>query len=323
VSGGTRYVITGMSGGLGRALAARLPSGDITAIDRMAPPPRLVGRFVQGDVAEMDFAGLFGPESVVFHLAAVVHTRPDSQSDVRQTYRVNTDATARIAAAAREAGARLVFVSSVAVFGGDRTGAPLSEDDMARPETDYGKSKLLAEDAIRAEGTRGLAYTILRFPLLYGPRGRGNMERMLRAIGRRAYWPIGDQSIPKSTLYFDDAAAALLLAAGSPAAHNGTFIASPRVAPTLGQIHEAAYRAMGRWRPPAIPAPAARRAARAADTLLGLLARRTRLAQQVEALTTPATFDGSRFSEATTFEPKVAIGEGLARTVAWLRGGGG
>ncbi|MCM3875647.1 MAG: NAD-dependent epimerase/dehydratase family protein [Thermoanaerobaculia bacterium] len=319
MSATARYLITGASGGLGRALAARLPREDVTAVGRVEPTPDLAGRFVPGDVTTFAWKGILGAETVVFHLAAVVHRRPRGDAEVRQTYEVNTEATARLAEAARGAGAKLVFASTVAVFGGEGGAIPVNEDTPPRPATDYAKSKLLAEEAIRAEENRGLGYAILRFPLLYGPWGRGNMERMLRAIGRRAYLPLGNQSTPKSTLYFDDAAAALLLAAREPAARCGTYIASPRVAPTLGQIHAAAYRATGRWNPPALPAPVARLAGRAADRAMGLMGRQARFAEQVRTLTAPAHFDGSRFAAATGFEARVPLEEGMARTAAWLR----
>lgn len=315
-----RVLVTGLTGGLGRALASHLPPGEVIAVDRRPPPPGLASRLVQEDIATLRWGDHLDAATVVVHLAAAVHVRPGDEAEVRQMYRTNAEATARLAAACREAGSTLVFASTVAVFGG--APGPVGDGALAAPVTDYAKSKLLAEEAVRAEGARGLGFAIVRFPLLYGPWGRGNMERMLRAIGRRAYWPLGDQSAAKSALFFDDAAGALLLAAQAPGARQGTFVVGPGKPPSLAEIHAAAYRAMGRRRPPAMPGWLALPAARAADAALRLAGRDSHLAEQVATLTAPASFDGSRFAKVTGFEVKVTLEEGMARTAAWLREGG-
>jgi UDP-glucose 4-epimerase len=314
----TPFLVTGAAGGLGRALAARLPQDGLTAVDREAPPSGATSRSVRGDISSLPWAGLLGPGGVAFHLAAIVHQRPRDESEVRLTYAVNADATARLAAACREAGATLVLASTVAVLGSGAPG-PIGDGAPPDPATHYARSKLLAEEAVRGEGARGLRYVILRLPLLYGSWGRGNLERMLRAIGRRTYWPLGDQSTPKSVLCLDDAAEALLLAVRTPAVHQGTWIVGPPAPATLGQIHEAAYAAMGRWRPPALPGWALALAAGGLDAALRLAGREAHFGEAVRKVSSPAWYDGSGFAAATGFEPRVSLAEGMARTASWLR----
>jgi nucleoside-diphosphate-sugar epimerase len=165
------------------------------------------------------FTDIVRPGDVVFHLAAFVHRLPRTAEEIREVHEVNHHATARLAEACLAAGATLVFVSTVAVSA----------------DSEYGRSKAAAEDAIREAGKRGLSFSIVRFPLLYGPHGRGNMERMLAAIRARRYWPIGDPVTPKSCLFLDDAARALLLAAARGLGEH--FVAAPLVPWTLGEIH--------------------------------------------------------------------------------------
>jgi nucleoside-diphosphate-sugar epimerase len=314
-----RYVVTGATGGLGRALLARLPAARVVAVVRGEAGPPGVAALTRVDVASADWSGVVESGDAVLHLASFVHQRAADAAAVERLREVNVGATTRLAAACRAKGARLVFASSVAVYGRGAEGA--SEDTPAGPVTEYGRSKLAAEEAIRAEGERGLDHLILRFPLLYGPHGRGNMERMLRAIDRCAYWPVGDPATRKSCLFFDDAAAALVLAADAPAGARGTYVVSARAPCTLRQIHGAAYHALGRREPRfAIPAPPALAVAHGAEQVLRLLGRRPAVVEALTALTAPAWYDGSRFTAATGFDARVPLDEGFARTAAWLRG---
>jgi UDP-glucose 4-epimerase len=290
-----RAVVTGAAGALGRALLGRLAEGKVPvlALDRAA-----------ADVRTADFASMVRAGDVVYHLAAYVHRLPRTAEEVREVHEVNHGATVRLADACAAAGATLVFASTVAVSAA----------------SEYGKSKAAAEEAIRELGARGLRFSIVRFPLLYGPHGRGNMERMLAAIRAGRYWPIGDPGTPKSCLHFDDAARALLLAAERGL--GDTFVAAPEPTPTLGEIHAAAYAAAGRRLPGVnVPRGAALAAARTLRVLIRLAGRETRLPEQVETLTAPAGFDGGPFARRTGFAPEVGLAEGMRRTVRWMEGG--
>ena len=297
-----RAVVTGAAGALGQTLVTRLSESGIPVLGLDRSASAVPDGTVQAcDIATADFGEIVHPGDVVYHLAAVVHRVPRTRDEIREMHEVNHHASARIAAACLEAGAVLVFVSTVAVTAG----------------TEYGRSKAAAEEAIRALGPRGLRSSIVRFPVLYGPRGHGNMERMLQAIRDRRYWPIGDPSTPKSCLYLDDAAKALLLAAEG--GMGGTFVAAPEPAPTLGEIHAAAYAAAGRRMPgAAIPRAVAMGAARVLKVAQGLAGRETRLPEQIETLTTPTDFDGVPFTRATGFVPEVGLEEGMRRTARWL-----
>jgi UDP-glucose 4-epimerase len=311
---GGRALVTGATGGLGRALLDKLPARGVTALVRGDCPAGLAGTILRADIAEASWHDLVAPRDVVFHLAAWVHRPAMLPAEIERAYEVNAAATARLAQACREAGAKLVFASTISVHGdGVAAAAP------GGPTTAYGRSKLAGEAAIRAEGEKGLRYAILRFPLMYGVFGRGNMERMLRAITRRVYWPVGDPNTRKSCLFFADAASALLLAARAPAAEQGTHVVSAERACTLAEIHSAAYRSLGRTVPAfSIPRPVAMLVAGGADLGLRVLGRPPRLAQQVRTLVAPAWVDGSGFAALTGFRATVSLDEGLRRTAAWL-----
>lgn len=296
--------MTGAAGALGRALVARLTADGTPVLGLDRAPVDLPGAaFEPCDVATARFADLVRPGDVVFHLAAFVHRLPRTAGEIREVHEVNHHATTRLAQACRGAGATLVFVSTVAVSAG----------------SEYGKSKAAAEEDVRNLGGEGLSFSIVRFPLLYGPHGHGNMERMLGAIRSGRYWPIGDPATPKSCLFLEDAARALALAARRGL--GSTFVAAPDPAPTLGEIHRAAYAALGKRSPTSpIPRGVALAVARAAQAVAGLAGKRIRLPEQIETLTEPSEFDGAPFARATGFSPEVGLDEGMRRTARWMEG---
>ena len=86
---------------------------------------------------------------VILH-AAAISGHETCAHDPDQAYAVNVTATATIAQAALDVGARLVYISTDAVFGGDR--GNYTEDDSPAPFSYYGETKLKGEEAIRRAG---------------------------------------------------------------------------------------------------------------------------------------------------------------------------
>ena len=95
--------------------------------------------------------------------------------------------TTRKVARSMAPGGHLVLVSSAAVYGSNR--GPVTPDAPALPDTvpvpPYAWAKLVAEDTARAiAAERGLALTILRPSIIYGP-GAGGVILTLRDLARR------------------------------------------------------------------------------------------------------------------------------------------
>ena len=80
--------------------------------------------------------------------AAAISGHETSANDPEQAYAVNVVATKAIAEACAEVGARLVHISTDALFAGDR--GNYSEDDEPAPFSYYGETKLAGEEAVRA-----------------------------------------------------------------------------------------------------------------------------------------------------------------------------
>jgi len=86
--------------------------------------------------------------------------------------KVNVDFTEILLDACLAAGCgRVIFVSSSSVYAPDAP-VPTPEEAFLRPVSAYGRSKLLAEAAVRAYQDKGLLATIVRPPVIYGPGDR-------------------------------------------------------------------------------------------------------------------------------------------------------
>jgi len=81
----------------------------------------------------------------VLHAAAMTNV-DDCERNPKQAREINSLAAANVAAAARDAGAGCVYISTDAVFDGSR--GNYCEDDLPSPVNSYGVSKLLGEDMI-------------------------------------------------------------------------------------------------------------------------------------------------------------------------------
>lgn len=108
---------------------------------------------------------------------AVVHLAGATKCLNREDYyRVNAYGSRLLAESAVAKGvSRFVHCSTLAVAGPMRDGRPVTEDDPPRPVSEYGKSKLAGEEAVRRHGNR-MEVTIVRPPIVYGPRDRDFFE---------------------------------------------------------------------------------------------------------------------------------------------------
>ena len=195
-----KVFITGGGGFLGYRLALRLlerntlagPDGKQTAISQIKlfdaafapnPDPRL--QCVKGDIAELDVvkAALDHDTASVFHLAAVVSAHAEAEFDVG--YRVNLDGTRNLLEACRDLDAppRLIFASSLAVFGG-KLPAVVDDSITPTPQTSYGTQKVIGEYLVNDYSRKGLLDgRSLRLPTIVVRPGKPNLASTSFASG--------------------------------------------------------------------------------------------------------------------------------------------
>lgn len=167
-------LIIGAAGMLGRKLAERLVSDGkiagaeithLTLADAIAPKglSGFAGNLscVTVDLTAPDSAAslLHGRPDVIFHLAAIVSG--EAETNFEKGYAVNMDGTRalfeeiRHSASAHTWKPRLVFASSIAVFGGDMPDA-IGDDYFQTPETSYGTQKAICELLLADYSRRGI-----------------------------------------------------------------------------------------------------------------------------------------------------------------------
>jgi UDP-glucose 4-epimerase len=177
-----KIVVTGALGHIGSALIRQLPldfpDAAIVMVDNMMTQRYaslfdlpVIGRyqFVEADVRKIDLRALFDGVDVVVHLAAITDAAGtfDRAAELEAN---NFDATAKVAAACRAAGARLVHLSSTSVYGTQK--ALVSEDcalEELKPQSPYAETKLKEEDLVQSLAKRdGLGAIIFRFGTIFG-----------------------------------------------------------------------------------------------------------------------------------------------------------
>ena len=143
-------LVTGSDGFIGRHLVPYLAGQGHKVIAASRQRPDRGPEHPRGPVPDLsqpfDWEPLLRQCDAVVHLAGIAHTFADD--DLYD--RVNHRATAALAMAAARAKVHLVFISSIAAQSGSFSIDELTEDDPPRPINAYGRSKLAAEQAIRA-----------------------------------------------------------------------------------------------------------------------------------------------------------------------------
>ena len=208
-----RVVVTGGCGFLGRRVALRLLErlevDELVLFDNAPsalplPEDRRL-KLVTGDIADLETVrGVVAPgTNSVFHLAAVVSGEAEADTDLG--YRVNLDGARAVLEACRALGTcpRLVFASSLAVYGGALPPA-VGDDTALTPETCYGTQKAIGELLVNDYSRKGFVDgRAVRLPTVVVRPGRPNRAASTFASsiireplsGREAICPVSPDTV--------------------------------------------------------------------------------------------------------------------------------
>ena len=177
----------------------------------------------------------------VFHLAAAL-----SANDPQEYYRVNVDGTRNLLKACLESPRppqRFLLVSSVAAMGPSGKHNTYSEDTPCRPISDYGKSKWQAEQELHhLNGI--LPWTIVRLPLVYGPRSKGGLYSLVRLVNRGIKLLVGNGQT--NVAYVTDIVDGLIAAIESPNTVGQTYLLGEKHPYSMKEVTDAMARAMNK-----------------------------------------------------------------------------
>ncbi len=231
-------LVTGGGGFLGRYIVEQLVArGDKVRTFSRGRYPELEAlgvEAVQGDLADADrlCTACRGVEAV-FHTAAV----PGVWGPWKLFYETNVVGTRNVLSACRaERVPKLIFTSSPSVV---YDGRPHENADESLPYPEmylchYPHTKALAErEVLAANGREGLSTVSLRPHLIWGPRDRHLIPRILQRAARGRLRRVGDGTNLISVSYVENVAHAHLQACdalrpGSPVAGHAYFVNEPQ-----------------------------------------------------------------------------------------------
>ncbi|UQQ99757.1 dTDP-4-dehydrorhamnose reductase [Enterococcus gallinarum] len=165
------YLITGGNGQLGTELRHLLDETGVA--------------YVSTDSQEMDITDAKATMTkiqeikpkVIFHCAA--YTAVDQAEDEEKMLdeKINVEGTRNVAQAAKAVGATLVYISTDYVFDGTKKVGEYRVDDPVNPQNEYGRTKLLGEQAVQEILTD---YYIIRTSWVFGQYGHNFVYTMQR-----------------------------------------------------------------------------------------------------------------------------------------------
>ena len=208
-----RVVITGGCGFLGSRLAAELlRRNDIDELVLFDNSPATLPlpedrrlKPATGDIADRETlrAVITPGTGSVFHLAAVVSGQAEADTDLG--YRVNLDGTRAVLDACRALGTcpRVIFASSLAVYGGELP-PTVGDETPLTPQTSYGTQKAIGELLVNDYSRKGFVDgRAVRLPTVVVRPGRPNRaastfaSSMIREplAGREALCPVSPDTV--------------------------------------------------------------------------------------------------------------------------------
>lgn len=202
-----RCVLLGGSGYIGSALARLLVRHGVSVrIADLAPSAVLPNAWTRTDVRDESAVSAVLQGAETLYLLAAEHglePRP-----VHRFEETNIGgARAVVAAARRTRLRRIIFTSTVAVYGQRREAA--TDDAPVAPTTAYGRTKLAAEQLLRAwaneDESRSLI--IIRPTVVFGPGVRGQMRALFHRVARPEFQLIGAGENRKSFAHVENLAA--------------------------------------------------------------------------------------------------------------------
>jgi len=259
---------------------------------------------------------------VIFHLAAKTEAAGLlSRQEVRVA---NVQGTENVARAAVRAGVgRLVFCSSVAVYGRMAKNRLIDENTETDPDSPYGESKVLGERIVLSARQReGLPVVVARLSTVWGP-GSTSWLGLFRSIISGQFRLIGAGTNFHHIADVSDVVEGLRLCAYTKGIEGRTFILSGSEAVQLRRLVEMIGKEVGATRfstPfPAAPLHVYRVLDRMAVALIG---RKLPRADRLAMFLGDRTFDIARARQELGYVPRINTKGTIHRMAEWFRAHG-
>lgn len=320
-------LVTGAGGFVGRALAIHLLElgfmvrGTRRRTDPLAENLSAVDWLAVEDMNEdtkWDTA-LAGVNYVV-HLAGLAHQIGSlGVGRAAEFNRVNALATRRLAEECRRSSMlrRFVYMSSVSAIASS-SGGRVTEASEGLPDTDYGRSKLAGEMAVRETLRDSQDWCILRPALVYGPESPGNVQRLLNLLNYGLPLPFRGIRNCRSFTYVGNLVDLVARVLTHPAASRRTYLVSDgqdvSTPGLVGLIASAAGRRTSLF---SVPAPLLRLVGRLGDGIEYVSGFAPGIdSYSIERLIGSLSVDSALVRRELNWHPPYSLEEGLRRTLS-------
>ena len=242
-----RVLVTGASGFVGRPLVAALlrVGYAVRAVTRrqVSFPDSVETAIVPDLKNPIDWNPILKGVDIIVHLAGPAHSKI-SENAYSEFDQINWLATQRLADAAKNVGIeRFVYISSVRAQVGTSAVQAVREQDEPCPTNQYGRSKLAAEQAIRAAG---VPFTILRPVVVYGPHPKGNMQTVVQLARSPFPLPVTSFTSRRSVLGVENLISAIIFVLNNPATIGEIYLLADSKPMTISEIMTILRKIQGR-----------------------------------------------------------------------------
>lgn len=142
----------------------------------------------------------FSEYDCILHVAGIAHIK-ETKENALLYYKVNRDLAIDVAQKAKKDGVnQFIYLSSMSVYGMD-TGV-ITKATIPNPKSNYGKSKLQAEERLFQLVDDNFKMCVLRPPMVYGKKCKGNFQIIVKFIEKFPIFPKVDNQ--RSMIFIDN-----------------------------------------------------------------------------------------------------------------------